>query len=63
MTHSDSAFVYCPYCGEEIEILVDASVDHQQYIEDCSVCCRPIVLTVIADDGEVLSIEARSEDE
>jgi hypothetical protein len=63
MHSPDSAFIDCPYCGEEIEILVDPSVDHQQYVEDCSVCCRPIVLTVVADDGEVLSVEARSEDE
>jgi hypothetical protein len=43
----------CPYCGESIEVLVDASVPSQQYIEDCQVCCRPITLRVaIDDDGE-----------
>jgi Cysteine-rich CPXCG len=63
MRHADTVFVHCPYCGEEIEIVVDGSVEHQQYVEDCSVCCRPIVLTVVADDGEVLSVDARSEDE
>lgn len=63
MHHTDSAFVQCPYCGEEIEVVVDGSVEHQQYVEDCSVCCRPIVLTVIAEDGEVLSVDVRSEDE
>jgi hypothetical protein len=43
----------CPYCGESIEILIDASVPNQQYIEDCQVCCRPIILRVeIDDDGE-----------
>jgi Cysteine-rich CPXCG len=59
----DSAFVQCPYCGEEIEVLVDGSVDQQTYVEDCSVCCRPIVFTVAAEDGEVISVEARGEDE
>jgi hypothetical protein len=55
--------LHCPYCGESIEVLVDCSVDEQSYIEDCSVCCRPIVMTVLAEGGELLSLEARSEDE
>lgn len=53
----------CPYCGEIIEVLLDCSVDKQTYVEDCSVCCRPIVMTVVGADGELLSIEAKSEDE
>ena len=36
--------IACPYCGEPIEVLVDPSVEDQEYIEDCSVCCRPIIL-------------------
>ncbi len=63
MHQPDTATVDCPYCGEAIEVLVDTSVDHQQYIEDCSVCCRPIVFTVTADDGTLLSVDVRSEDE
>jgi hypothetical protein len=47
MTYAtDTAEVYCPYCGERIELLIDLSVDHQEYVEDCSVCCRPMVITV-----------------
>src|SRR3546814_8826837 len=43
----------CPYCGEPIELFVDGSAGDQQYIEDCQVCCRPIVVTVALDaDGE-----------
>ena len=42
----------CPYCGESIELLVDISMDSQEYIEDCSVCCRPIQVSVsINEDG------------
>ncbi|HEY8682184.1 MAG TPA: CPXCG motif-containing cysteine-rich protein, partial [Rhodanobacter sp.] len=37
--------ISCPYCGEPIEILVDASAGDQHYIEDCQVCCRPIKLS------------------
>jgi hypothetical protein len=45
--------IACPYCGESIEILLDASVPSQHYIEDCQVCCHPITLNVeVGDDGE-----------
>ena len=45
--------ISCPYCGEPIEILVDASAGDQHYIEDCQVCCRPITLSVRIDaDGD-----------
>ncbi len=46
--------IYCPYCGESIDILIDSSVDEQDYIEDCQVCCRPINFSVsVSPDGEV----------
>ena len=35
-------FFQCPYCWEEISMLLDASVPNQTYIEDCEVCCNPI---------------------
>ena len=53
----------CPYCGESISVLVDDSLPEQNYVEDCQVCCRPIVLDIAVDaDGDVL-IQARAEDE
>jgi hypothetical protein len=58
-----TAFIQCPYCGQKIEVIVDCSVGRQQYVEDCSVCCRPITLLVVASPGEVDSIQARTEDE
>ncbi len=34
--------VMCPYCGEPNEIALDpGSGTHQDYIEDCAVCCQP----------------------
>ena len=63
MQNIECAFIDCPYCGERIEMVVDCSVPDQEYIEDCSVCCRPIVVIVAAFEGEVVSIEGRSEDE
>ncbi len=52
----------CPYCGEIIEIVVDSSVDEQTYIEDCSVCCRPIQLTVSVTGDDVFVV-AQDENE
>lgn len=55
--------VDCPYCGESIELIVDDSVEAQQYVEDCPVCCRPIEVAVDVDaDGEIsLSVSTDSE--
>jgi hypothetical protein len=52
----------CPSCGEEIVVPVDASAgDDQEYVEDCPVCCTPVVLQVrVEEDGEV-SVSARLE--
>jgi hypothetical protein len=44
----------CDSCGEEIVVPVDISAGaHQDYVEDCPVCCHPMRLHVdIDDDGE-----------
>ncbi|NCQ34286.1 CPXCG motif-containing cysteine-rich protein [bacterium] len=63
MPNLQTATIPCPYCGESIEIFVDCSVPRQQYIEDCSVCCRPIVITAETTPDELVSIEGRTEDE
>lgn len=56
--------VQCPYCGESFETNVDASAGSQEYIEDCQVCCRPIVFAVAADDdGNVIRVETRRDDD
>lgn len=56
--------VCCPYCGESFETTADASGGSQDYIEDCYVCCRPIVFRLTADaDGNLLNLEARREED
>ena len=46
----------CPYCGEEVSVIVDISVDgYQDYIEDCEVCCRPIQIRYSVEDGFLAS--------
>jgi hypothetical protein len=45
----------CAFCGEENEVFVDTSGGRRQtFTEDCTVCCRPNLITLtIDDDGEV----------
>ena len=54
--------LHCPYCGERVSVLLDLSAGDQQYIEDCSVCCRPMVLE-LATDGECWSLQVQREDD
>ncbi len=55
--------ISCPYCDEAITVLVDDSVPEQRYVEDCEVCCRPIVLDVSVDSDGGVTVVARSENE
>lgn len=46
-TAETEAIVTCPYCGESTEVALDpGSGNDQEYIEDCQVCCRPILMYV-----------------
>jgi len=37
----------CAGCGEWNEIFVDESAGvHQQYVEDCQVCCKPNLISI-----------------
>lgn len=52
----------CPYCGEAVEAVLDLSGGDQQYIEDCPVCCRPILFD-LRSDGRDWALEVRREDD
>jgi hypothetical protein len=40
----------CDSCGEEIVVPVDISAGaHQDYVEDCPICCRPMRLHIDID--------------
>ena len=51
----DEASYHYDSCGEEIVVPIDLTAgSHQEYVEDCPVCCRPNVIHVeIEDDGEL----------
>jgi len=50
----------CPYCWQEISMLLDSSVVDQTYIEDCEVCCNPIQIRVLFRNEELIDFEADS---
>jgi hypothetical protein len=43
----------CPHCWETISLTLDLSVPEQSYIEDCPVCCKPMLISYSAVDGEL----------
>lgn len=53
-------FFQCPYCWEEISMLLDPSVPNQTYIEDCEVCCNPIKVISQFNNNELIGFEAES---
>jgi transcription elongation factor Elf1 len=56
-------YISCPYCGETIEVLIDSADVDQQYIEDCQVCCKPIVFLVTESFDGDLTVNVYSEDD
>ncbi len=54
----------CPYCGQSNQAAVDFTQGPlQEFIVDCEVCCAPIQLTIRTRGEEIVSIEARRENE
>ena len=49
----------CPYCGEQISMVLDLSIDKQTYVEDCEVCCHPIEISYSVEDEELANFSAR----
>jgi len=43
----------CPHCWETITLTLDLSVPEQSYVEDCPVCCKPMLVAYTASDGEL----------
>ena len=52
-------FFQCPYCWEEVSMLLDTSVTDQTYVEDCEVCCNPIEFNLQFQNNELIFFELR----
>jgi len=53
MNRTETLASQCPCCGEPIELIVDCSIEHQDYTEDCPVCCQPLTVAVRIDAEEI----------
>jgi hypothetical protein len=42
---SEGFLVTCPYCGEELEIVIEPDVSGT-FVQDCEVCCNPWTVRV-----------------
>lgn len=51
-------FFQCPYCWEEISMLMDPSIIKQSYIEDCEICCNPIEVSPQFNENELVFFDA-----
>jgi hypothetical protein len=52
----------CAFCGEENDTFVDPSAGRRQtYTEDCTVCCRPNLITLSLDEDGNARLEASQE--
>lgn len=59
MLQVEHAFA-CPYCWQEISMILDLSVEQQSYIEDCEVCCNPMQVSYTTLDDNLLAFDVQS---
>ncbi len=50
-------FFQCPYCWEEISMLLDSSTS-ETYIEDCETCCNPIQIITQFENTVLVAFQA-----
>ncbi|TWO33446.1 CPXCG motif-containing cysteine-rich protein [Seonamhaeicola sediminis] len=50
----------CPYCWQVISVLIDSSIQNQNYIEDCEVCCNPIAISFQIYNSDISGFQADS---
>ncbi len=57
---NDEITYQCDRCGEEIVVPIDLSQgEHQDYVEDCPVCCHPNRIRFRVDDrGRAFDVDA-----
>ncbi len=48
----------CPHCFQEISISIDGSIKKQQYVEDCEICCNPLLITIEVEGDKIIYFRA-----
>ena len=52
----------CPACWATISMLLDLSAGAQTFVEDCEVCCRPLLISFETNAGKLGEFQARLDD-
>ncbi len=50
----------CPHCWENQLKMIDSSVIHQNFIEDCQICCNPLEFEFIIQENTLQSFSVIS---
>lgn len=50
----------CPHCWETQLKMIDPSVDEQNFIEDCEVCCNPLEFNLSVMNNNLESFTVNS---
>ena len=50
----------CPHCWETQLKMIDPSVDEQNFIEDCEVCCNPLEFNLSVINNNLKSFSVNS---
>lgn len=53
MQGEKEVFFTCPYCFEQISMVFELYYGTQEYIEDCEVCCAPIMVKYQTDGDQI----------
>ena len=48
----------CPHCWENQLKMIDPTVKTQSFIEDCEICCNPLVFELKVINNHVISFSA-----
>ncbi|MEA3273974.1 MAG: CPXCG motif-containing cysteine-rich protein [Pseudomonadota bacterium] len=50
----------CPWCGSPTEVTIDRTAGSQELVEDCHVCCSPMLVSAQCDSltGALLAVSA-----
>ena len=53
----------CPYCWQYQLKMIDPSIENQNFIEDCEVCCNPIEFHITVENNEVVLFNSEKIDQ